>query len=143
MNEFDPTTYRITVVNKEVEGQWFFVGTVAEFPHVKVYEESWKDAYEAIIGMLSDFHDQAIESGEQFPAPFHEEPSYSGRVTVRIPKWLHQRLDEQAVEQGVSLNFHISTLLTESSNWLQKGAPNVDKVGAAARSVRKGAKMAL
>ncbi len=122
MKEFDPTRYRITVVNKDVDGHHFFVGTVVEFPHVKVYEDSWADAYQAILGMISDFYDQACETGEPFPEPSHEEPSYSGRVTVRIPKWLHQRLDEQAIEQEVSLNFHISTLLTEGSNWLQNRA---------------------
>ena len=134
MTACNPSAYRITIVNKDVDGHRYFVGTVNEFPHVTVYEDTWADAYTALIGIIEDLYDQALESGEEFPAPWQDVPAYSGRVTVRIPKWLHQRLDEQACEQNVSLNFHISTLLTEGSNWINHGAP---QAGNAIREVGK------
>jgi hypothetical protein len=122
MTAFNAGAYRITIVNRDVDGHRYFVGTVGEFPHVTVYEDSWSDAYTAIVGIIEDLYEQALASGEEFPMPVEDAPSYSGRVTVRIPKWLHQRLDEQANEQDVSLNFHISTLLTEGSNWIGRGS---------------------
>lgn len=136
MSAFNPSAYRITIVNKDVDGHRYFVGTVAEFPHVEVFEDTWADAYTAVAGIIEDLFDQAVAAGDGFPAPMHDAPAYSGRVTVRVPKWLHQRLDEQAREQDVSLNFHISTLLTEGSNWIKKGPPGQTQKAFAMGSLR-------
>jgi antitoxin HicB len=45
----------------------------------------------------------ALEDGLPIPEPTPE-PTHSGRVLVRMPKTLHQRLAEQAEVEGVSLN---------------------------------------
>lgn len=58
--------------------------------------------------------EDALESGQILPVPKNEE-EYSGKFVVRIPRFLHKRLSEQAEREGRSLNQHISVLLSERS----------------------------
>jgi antitoxin HicB len=62
-----------------------------------------------------------IETGQAIPEPA-EVCSYSGKFVLRIPKLLHQTLDRQAKQQGVSLNQFISTMLAGSVSYGQQGS---------------------
>ncbi|MCS7032092.1 MAG: type II toxin-antitoxin system HicB family antitoxin [Gloeomargarita sp. SKYG116] len=53
----------------------------------------------------------AYEYGDEIPLPSSER-EYSGRLVVRMPKSLHQRLDKEAQAEGVSLNQYIVSLLS-------------------------------
>lgn len=55
-----------------------------------------------------------LERGGQVPLP-KKEDIYSGRFVVRMSKTLHRILTERAKQEGVSLNFYVSTLLTLNS----------------------------
>ena len=46
------------------------------------------------------------------PEPPPPEREYSGRFIVRLPKWLHKSLAESADREGVSLNQHVTALLS-------------------------------
>ncbi len=47
----------------------------------------------------------AEEDGDVIPAPrTHEDPEYSGKFTLRLPRSLHRRLSERARREGISLN---------------------------------------
>jgi predicted HicB family RNase H-like nuclease len=115
MDNFDASAYNISVVRRLIDGHPYFVGTVREFPHIRVYEDTWAESYQAIQAILEDLFAESLELNEPFPAPLHEDTEFSGRVTTRLPKWLHARLDSQAKNEGVSLNSHIVTLLTIAS----------------------------
>ncbi|HXU47371.1 MAG TPA: type II toxin-antitoxin system HicB family antitoxin [Thermoanaerobaculia bacterium] len=56
----------------------------------------------------------AIEHGDPVPEPA-DDARYSGRLLLRMPRGLHRRLTESAARQGVSLNQHILSLLSEGS----------------------------
>jgi predicted HicB family RNase H-like nuclease len=56
------------------------------------------------------------ESGEDLPEPLHRR-SYSGKLVVRLPKYLHRQLAIEAAEEDVSLNQLISTKLA-ATGWL-------------------------
>lgn len=58
--------------------------------------------------------EDALESGQILPVPKNEE-EYSGKFVVRIPRFLHKRLSEQADREGRSLNQHVGVLLSERS----------------------------
>lgn len=115
MDDFDASAYNISIVRRRVDDHPYFVGTVQEFPHIKVYEDSWMESYQALQAIIEDLFAESTELNEPFPAPFNENVHYSGRVTTRLPKWLHARLDAQSKTENVSLNFHIVTLLTFAS----------------------------
>lgn len=55
----------------------------------------------------------AIKRGLNIPLPTQDEesPSYSGRLTLRLPKTLHFRLAERSRAEGVSLNQFILSIL--------------------------------
>lgn len=115
MDNFDASAYTISIVRRPVDGRLYFVGTVREFPHIKVYEDRWADAYQALQALIEDLFAEANELNEAFPPPLGDDASYSGRIAVQLPKWLHARLDAQAAMEGVSVNAHIVTLLALAS----------------------------
>lgn len=115
MDNFDASAYNICVVRREIDGHYYFVGTVREFPHIKVYEDSWAQAYQALLGIIEDLFVEANELNEAFPAPSSDDVNCSGSVTTHLPKWLHARLVSQAKSEDVNLHSHILTLLTLAS----------------------------
>jgi antitoxin HicB len=52
-----------------------------------------------------------LKEGIEIPEPKDKQEEYSGRILVRLPKYLHKALVGQAADQGISLNQHISSLL--------------------------------
>lgn len=53
-------------------------------------------------------------AGLEIPEPKRIE-EYSGKVLVRMPKFLHRRLSEQASTEGISLNQYVVSLLSQAS----------------------------
>lgn len=119
MTNFNASEYRITIQKSIIEDRTFYVGAAAEIADLAVYEDSPVKAYKAIIEVLEDLYAASATKGKKFPHPFiRNENEASGRATLRMPKWLHARLDRQSEQENVSLNQHMVSLLTESSSWL-------------------------
>jgi len=53
-----------------------------------------------------------LKEGVEIPEPKGKLEDYGGKILVRLPKFLHKALVEQAGENGISLNQHISALLS-------------------------------
>jgi predicted HicB family RNase H-like nuclease len=107
----DPTHYKYSV-------QWSardreFVGTVAEFPSLTWLDESERDAFEGIKQIVADIVVEMIEGGETPPTPLSER-DFSGKLMLRIPPELHQRLATEAAENNISLNRLISARLAKA-----------------------------
>jgi predicted HicB family RNase H-like nuclease len=116
MKEFKASAYKITVQEREIEGQIFHVGTVAELPDVAVYEDSFQEAYVAITHVITDLKEMADEAGRTFPLPAEvKEEEYSGRVTLRLAKSLHRKVAELADLEGVSLNQFLVSVIAEAT----------------------------
>jgi hypothetical protein len=98
---FDPSAFGITIRKRNVEGHWYFSGSVAELPDVEVLEDSYEVAYEEVINVISSLKLVADEQHRTFPQPQSLTDDYSGRVTLRIPKSLHKRAAEIANWEGV------------------------------------------
>ncbi len=54
------------------------------------------------------------EDGKEVPEPIQSQPweNFSGKITVRMPRWLHYKLYTLADEDGISLNSYIITSLS-------------------------------
>jgi len=52
-----------------------------------------------------------LEAGVTIPEPREKKEEYSGRILIRVAPYAHKALAEQAADQGISLNLHISTIL--------------------------------
>ncbi|CAN5364078.1 type II toxin-antitoxin system HicB family antitoxin [soil metagenome] len=80
-----------------------FVARVAEFPslaaHGDTLEEALREIKEVVAFVVADLQ----ETGEVVPEPFGKR-SFSGRLVLRMPEYLHRKLALDAMQQGVSLN---------------------------------------
>ncbi len=113
MNNYDPENYSITIKKENIEGENYFVARIAEIPNVEDYGESYSEAYELILDTIRTSMHAYAEKGMAFPRPFiTEERQYSGRVTLRLPHYLHRELDLAASADGASLNSYMTSILS-------------------------------
>ncbi len=89
-----------------------FVASIPDLPGCLAYGEtrikalnSLKHSKDLWLESVHKSHGEAPE-----PRPLQQ---YSGKFLLRVPKYLHQRLDESAQEEGISLNQYIVSLLSE------------------------------
>lgn len=80
-----------------------FVARVAEFPslaaHGATQEEAMREIKDVVGFVISDLQ----EYGEPVPEPFGKR-SFSGRLVLRMPEYMHRQLALEALQQGISLN---------------------------------------
>lgn len=112
--KFDVYEYAIQTRRITEDGQMYFKGTAAEFPHLATYEDTAQEAYDILIEDIKELYVLSQELGHAFPLPGKDE-SHSGRLTTRLPKSLHRALDIQAAKEGISLNLHVATLLADAA----------------------------
>jgi predicted RNase H-like HicB family nuclease len=80
-----------------------FIARVAEFPslaaHGNTQEEALKEIKDVVNFVLEDLH----ESKEPIPEPFGKR-TFSGKLVLRMPEYMHRQLTLEAMQQGISLN---------------------------------------
>lgn len=113
----NPEKYSIRIQLVEDDDGTYYVGTVDEVPGVAAFEASHQDAYAVLLSSLIALQEAAKNEGRDFPKPFpSSESNYSGRVTLRMPSWLHMQMDISAQREQVSLNQYIVSLLSSKSS---------------------------
>lgn len=80
-----------------------FVARVAEFPSLAAHGDSQEEALHEIKEVVGFVLNDLKESGESIPEPFGKR-SFSGRLVLRMPEYMHRQLTIEAMQQGVSLN---------------------------------------
>lgn len=88
-----------------------YVAEVEELPGCITQGETLEEVSERIENARRAWIEQAYEDGMEIPLPRIEQ-EYSGRFVIRLPKYLHRQLAEQAAKEGVSLNQFAATLLS-------------------------------
>lgn len=135
--KFDAHAYTIQTRKVTEDGETFFKATVVELPHLATYESTLQEAYEVLIEDIEVLHETAVRMGHAFPQPMVEPvQEHSGRLTLRIPRSLHRKLDEISTFEGVSLNSCVTTLLAE-------GVTAANLVAASSASILAAAKSAV
>ncbi len=74
---------------------------------------------------MRSWMESRISSGLDIPEPSITE-DYSGRILLRMPKYIHRRLAIQAQQEGSSLNQYIVSLLSFGCS--QRTGPNLQMV---------------
>ena len=72
-------------------------------------EEALEDLYDISAVLLEEYESQGID----LPVPRRNLESYSGKFVIRISKSLHRDLTLAAEQDGVSLNFLVSQMLSQ------------------------------
>lgn len=72
------------------------------------------DTKEEVLSMIDDakqaWIETALENNVSIPEPANDD--YSGKLNIRLPKYLHRQLAYKAKQEGVSLNTLISSTLS-------------------------------
>ena len=90
-----------------------FVSHVAEFPSLAAHADTLEEALREIKTVVGFVLQDLEKTGEFIPEPFGRR-SFSGRLILRMPEYLHRKLALESMQQGVSLN-HLLNLKLESS----------------------------
>ena len=89
-----------------------FVVRFLEFPGIAAecdsLEEAWSEATEAVTASI----EVSIEGGRPVPEPLAAR-NFSGRLQLRIPPSLHERVTELALLENVSLNRWLSQTVAD------------------------------
>ncbi|HEC84908.1 MAG: toxin-antitoxin system HicB family antitoxin [Candidatus Parabeggiatoa sp. nov. 2] len=110
---FEPHEYAITVRKVSIDGEQIFEAQVRELPYVAEYAETFEEAYQLAIDTIQTSMAMFAEKGKPFPPPSQpEEDEYSGRITLKLPKYLHRQIALAALHEELSLNQYILSLLS-------------------------------
>lgn len=107
--KFDPEAYTITIRKEKIDGEYCYVGRVAEFPNISAIEDTHTDAYQIILDAINTLKSIADAKSLKLPPP-NPVPidEFSGRITLRLPKSIHAKISENAEIENVSVNQYIN-----------------------------------
>ncbi len=112
----DAESYTISIRKEKTEGGLLYVARVAELSDVREYADTFEEAYSLVVDTITTAQQMCLEQDIPFPKPFEfQNPDVSGRVTLRLPKFLHAKIVHQSDLEGVSLNSYIVTRLSMQS----------------------------
>lgn len=100
--------YRYTVGWAPEDGE--YVASVAEFPSLSFLAGTQEGALAGLEDVIEDVIEDLVESGEEVPVPLAER-EFSGNIRLRVTPEKHRELTTRALEQGVSLNRYLNSLL--------------------------------
>lgn len=83
-----------------------------DLPGCIAHGETPEKAVEYALKVKNDWLEEAYNSGWTLPEPAST-PESSGRITLRVPKYLHRRLIDRTELEGVSLNQLILSYVAE------------------------------
>ena len=109
LEDYLKLSYPITLY-PEVEGG--FTVEIKDLPGCVTQGETLEEAHEMIDDAKYAWIKVNLELGNPIPLPATQK-KFSGRFVVRLPSNLHQRLAEEAEQNGVSLNQMVSSVLAE------------------------------
>lgn len=99
-----PEEYGICIRLIRQDDADLYEGRVNELTDLKVYAETYSEAYEELIGAIEVAQEMFAEKGRAFPSAELIEDNFSGRITLRMSKSMHRCVHEKAARDGVSLN---------------------------------------
>lgn len=92
-----------------------YVAEIEELPGCITQGETLEEVSERIEDARRAWIETAYEDGLEIRIPRIEE-EYSGKFVIRLPKYLHRRLSEKAIREGISLNQYVVALLSGSAS---------------------------
>lgn len=93
-----------------------FVAIIPDFPNLSAFGETHEEAIYDAKQVLQMALESLERDGISPPQPnYYKIQEYSGQVRLRMPKSLHQELTSIAVDEGVSLNTHMVSLLSKNN----------------------------
>src|SRR5688572_9476210 len=89
-----------------------FTAMIDEFPGCIAQGDTVSEAYERLEVTAEGWLEDVLASGMSVPEPA-DEPEYSGRVVLRMPRSTHRDASQAAERDGVSLNTFLVAAVAE------------------------------
>ncbi len=83
-----------------------------ELPGCMMHGDTPEEAVKLGIAVKDEWIDAACDKGWKVPEPRHAGKP-TGRLTLRVPKSLHERIIERAIDEGISQNQLIVSCLSD------------------------------
>ncbi|TGO02449.1 hypothetical protein PN36_24865 [Candidatus Thiomargarita nelsonii] len=78
--------------------------------YVAEYADYFGEAYQLAIDTIQTSMKMFAEKGKSFPPPLKpEDDEYNGRLTLRLPKYLHRKIARTAQQEEI--NFYITRVM--------------------------------
>jgi antitoxin HicB len=104
--------YRIEVIPDEEQTSYTMV--VPQLKGCMAFGETIEEAYASLVEAKRLWLETCLHRGWPIPEPESEElKEYSGRFSVRLPRYLHRELAELAKAESTSLNQLVVAFLSE------------------------------
>jgi antitoxin HicB len=104
--------YRIEVIPDEEQTSYTMV--IPQLKGCMAFGETIEEAYVSLIEAKKLWLETCLREGWPIPEPESEElKEYSGRFSVRLPRYLHRELAELAKAESTSLNQLVVAFLSE------------------------------
>ena len=105
MNE----NYQLNVLKIQDDGDTYYKVSVPDLPGLTIYVDNLEDIKDELEASKREWFASRLEQKKNIPLPHNLKKS--GRITLRIPKSLHEELENNASEENVSLNSYINHLI--------------------------------
>jgi len=100
------------------EGDW--IVEIDDLPGCIADGKTPDEAIASSREAMRSWMESRLSSGLDIPEP-HIADDYSGRILLRMPKYIHRRLAIQAQQEGSSLNQYIVSLLSYCCGQIRSG----------------------
>ena len=102
--------YSVRTSEIELFNEKYIQAYIAELPGLKVYVTSYEEVRQEIDSAKKEWFSSYLSQDKVIPEPI-KVGEKSGRVTLRMTKSLHEKVDYYAEEEGVSLNQYLVHLI--------------------------------
>jgi predicted RNase H-like HicB family nuclease len=111
LKDYLALNYRVTLYRDE-EGD--YIAEIGDLQGCVAHGSTSAEALESLERAKEVWMESRLTAGLEIPEPRATE-NYSGKMLLRMPRYLHQRLSQQAAVEGVSLNQYVVSLLSEAA----------------------------
>ena len=106
----NPYIYDIKIKPLSDDKEIVYEANITELPDSSDYGDTPEEAYERAISTLYGAHELYKESGRKFPSP---KSKYTGRITLRLPRFVHKSVVLNSKKEDVSINQLLLTIIID------------------------------
>jgi antitoxin HicB len=117
LKDYLALNYPVTLYRDE-EGD--YIAEIGDLQGCVTHGSTSSEALESLEQAKRVWMESRLAAGLEIPKPRRNE-DYSGKMLLRMPRYLHQRLSQNASAEGVSLNQYLVALLSEAAGSSQSG----------------------
>ncbi len=115
--------YSVQLTRQDEEGDVFWLAEIPDLPGCMTDGVTPDEALENLEDAKRLWIETMIEDGFDVPEPTQSR-EYSGKLLVRMPKSLHERLALSASREGVSLNQYVVSRLSSAGLIRESAGPD-------------------